>query len=132
VTVKPVLDLADQTPVDAYEIPDRLREAIHLRNPVDVFPYATNTSRRRDIDHTIPYRPPDHGGPPGQTRVDNLGPMTRFHHRIKTHSRWQLRQPFPGVYLWRSPHGHHYLVDHTGTRATHASTLDTWDVPAAH
>jgi len=121
VTVKPVLDLADQTPVDAYEIPDRLRQAIHLRNPVDVFPYATNTSRRRDIDHTIPYRPPDHGGPPGQTRVDNLGPMTRFHHRIKTHSRWQLRQPFPGVYLWRSPHGHDYLVDRNGTRATNTA-----------
>ena len=115
VTIKPVIDLADQAPVDAYEIPDRLREAVHLRSPVDVFPYATNTSRRREIDHTIPYRPPHDGGPPGQTRIDNLGPMTRFHHRIKTHSHWQVRQPFPGVYVWRTPHGRHYLVDHTGT-----------------
>ncbi|MBA2560908.1 MAG: hypothetical protein H0V07_13675 [Propionibacteriales bacterium] len=115
VTVKPVIDLNQQTPVDAYEIPDRLREAVHLRSPVDVFPYATNTCRRSDIDHTDPYRSPDNGGPPGQTRSDNLGPFTRFHHRIKTHSRWQVKQPFAGVFVWRSPHGRIYLVDNTGT-----------------
>ncbi len=115
VTVKPVIDLNDQTPVDAYEMPDRLREAVHLRSPVDVFPYATNLSRRKDLDHTQPYVHPDDGGPPGQTRLDNLAPMTRRHHRIKTHGRWQVAQPFNGVLVWRSPHGHHYLVDHTGT-----------------
>ena len=48
--------------------------------------------------------------------MHNLGPMITFTHRIKTHSRWQVKQPFPGVFLWRSPHGRHYLVDHTGTR----------------
>ena len=122
VTVKPVIDLANQTPVDSYQIPDRLREAIHLRDPVDVFPYATNTARRRQIDHTTPYHPPDDGGPPGQTGMHNLGPMATFHHRVKTHSRWQVRQPFPGVFVWRSPHGRHYTVDHTGThKATPAA-----------
>ena len=114
-----MIDLKDQVPVDAYEIPDRLREATQLRSPVDVFPYATNTSRRRDLDHTIPWRPPDRDGlpgPPGQTRLDNLAPLTRLHHRIKTHSTWRVAQPFNGVFVWRSPHGHHFLVDHTGTR----------------
>ncbi|MGH3813715.1 MAG: hypothetical protein ACRDUV_14890 [Pseudonocardiaceae bacterium] len=48
--------------------------------------------------------------------------MTTFHHRIKTHSPWQVKQPFPGIYLWRDPHGRTYLVDHTGTR-----TLGTTD-----
>ena len=115
VTVKPVIDLADHAPVDVYEVPDRLREAVYLRNPVDVFPYATNTSRHRQIDHTIPYRPPDDGGPPGQTGMHNLGPMTGFHHRIKTHGRWHVRQPFPGVFVWRSPHGRIYTVNTTGT-----------------
>ncbi len=116
VTVKPVIDLANQAPVDGYEIPDRLREATHLRNPVDMFPYATNTSRRKDIDHTIAYLDPGDGGPPGQTALENLGPFIRFHHRIKTHSDWQVKQVFNGVFVWRSPHGHHYLVDHTGTQ----------------
>jgi hypothetical protein len=36
-------------------------------------------------------------------------------HRIKTHSRWRLRQPEPGVWLWRSPHRAHYLVTEAGT-----------------
>jgi hypothetical protein len=114
--IRPVIDLAGMAPVDAYEIPDRHREAVHLRTPADVFPFAANTSRRQQVDHTQPYVPPDHGGPPGQTGLANLGPMTGFHHRVKTHGAWQVKQPFPGVYLWRDPHGRTYLVDHTGTR----------------
>jgi hypothetical protein len=124
VTVKPVIDLAAVAPVDSYEIPDRLREAVRLVCPGDVFPYASNTSRRLDLDHTTPYLTAgaaddgDGGGgpPPGQTRVGNLAPMTRFHHRLKTFGRWQVAQPFPGIYLWRTPHGRVFLVDHTGTR----------------
>src|SRR5262249_50864902 len=50
--VKPVIDLAGMAPVDAYEIPDRHREAVYLRTPADVFPYASNTTRRQQIDHT--------------------------------------------------------------------------------
>ncbi len=115
-TVRPVVDLAGQAPVDAYEIPDRLREAVQLRTPADVFPYAGSTRRGMDLDHTRRYVPPDEGGPPGQTREDNLAPMSRFHHRVKTHGDWELQQPFPGIFVWRAPHGAIYLVDHTGTR----------------
>ncbi|HEY0774074.1 MAG TPA: hypothetical protein VGD51_08335, partial [Nocardioidaceae bacterium] len=39
----------------------------------------------------------------------------RFVHRVKTHGRWSLRQPSPGVFEWRSPHGYRFRVDHTGT-----------------
>jgi hypothetical protein len=35
--VTPVLDLAGQTPVDALEIPDRHRRAVHLMTPADTF-----------------------------------------------------------------------------------------------
>lgn len=58
----------------------------------------------------------------GQSRVGNYGPMTGFHHRIKTHGGWKVQQPFPGVYVWRDPHGGMYLVDHTGTRRLRAAT----------
>jgi hypothetical protein len=116
VTVKPVIDLNQQTPADAYETPDRLREAVRLRTPADCFPYATNTGRTLDLDldldHTTEYTP---DGPPGQTRTSNLGPLTRRHHRIKTFSRWKVAQPFDGIFIWKSPHGHHYLTHHTGT-----------------
>jgi hypothetical protein len=42
--------------------------------------------------------------------------MVAFHHRIKTHSGWDVEQPFPGIYVWRDPYGAFYVVDHTGTR----------------
>ncbi|MCR1784139.1 HNH endonuclease [Nocardioides carbamazepini] len=110
VQVTPVLDPAGMAPVDAYEIPSRLREAVHLIHPADVFPYATNTTRRMDLDHAIPH------SQGGATSVDNLGPLTRTHHRIKTHTGWEARHPFPGIVIWRDPYGAHYLIDPTGTR----------------
>ncbi len=116
ISVKPVIDLpAGHLPVDSYEIPARLREQLRLRNPADVFPYAAAVSRRIDLDHTIAYLSPDKGGPPGQTRIGNLGPHTRHHHRYKTHAGWQVRQPEPGTWLWRSPHRRIYLVNASGT-----------------
>jgi hypothetical protein len=133
-TIHPVLDLAGQAPVEAYEIPDRHRRAVHLITPADTFPFASCTTRSMQVDHTIAY---EAGGVSG---VGNYGPMTTHHHRIKTHGRWQVRQPFPGLYLWRDPHGTFYLVDHTGTRrlpATptepstrrHAPVVELWHTP---
>jgi len=111
--IQPVLDLAGMAPVDGYEIPDRHRQAVHLLTPADTFPYGSSLSRGLDLDHTTPWDP---NGPPGQSGLGNYGPMTRTHHRIKTHGDWDVQQPFPGIYLWRDPHGAYYLVDHTGTR----------------
>jgi hypothetical protein len=108
--ITPVIDLEGQAPVDAYEIPDRHRQAVHLMTPADTFPFASSLSRSKQVDHNLPF---DEGGVSG---IGNYGPMSTLHHRIKTHGRWQLRQPFPGIYIWRDPHGHYTLVDHTGTR----------------
>jgi hypothetical protein len=110
-----VVDLADQRPVDGYEVPARMGEALWLRNPACVSPYGTNLGRGKDKDHVVPYLPPDTGGPPGQTSMENLALLSRFVHRVKTHGRWSLRQPSPGVYEWRTPHGYWFRVDHRGT-----------------
>ena len=110
-----VLDLAGQQPVDGYQVPDRMREAAHLRNPACIAPWGTNLSRHKDMEHIRRYRPRERGGPAGQTGLDNLGPMSRFPHRVKTHGRWRIRQTGPGVYEWRSPHGYRYRVDNQGT-----------------
>jgi hypothetical protein len=121
--IQPVIDLAGQAPADGYEIPDRHRRAVRLRTPADCFPFSSDTTSTIDVDHTDAY---DHtavapaassGGEQDlQSRLANYGPLGRFHHRIKTHGTWTLRQPFDGLYLWRDPHGQIYLVDHTGTR----------------
>src|SRR3954468_15701353 len=116
VTVRPVLDLRGQVPVDAYEVPHPMREALRLARPSSVFPFSRTGTGSPDWDHTHPYLDPGRGGPPGQTRTGNLGPMIRFGHRVKTHGRgWRHRQPSPGVYLWRTPHGYWYRVDADGT-----------------
>ena len=116
ISVKPVIDLpAGHLPVDSYDIPARLREQLQLRYPADVFPYAAAVSRRLDMDHTIRYLSATKGGPTGQTRIGNLGPYVRRHHNYKTNGGWQVRQPEPGTWLWRSPHRRIYLVNATGT-----------------
>ena len=115
-TVRPVLDVAGQAPVDSYEIPERHRRAVHLMTPADTFPFSSSLDPSQ-VDHTEPYRQgPDAVGA-GQSRVGNYGPLTTPHHRLKTFGRWRVRQPFAGVYVWRDPYGALYLVDHTGTRA---------------
>ena len=75
------------------------------------------TSPGCDTDHAIPYQrsPYQRGGP---TASDNLAALCRHHHRLKTHSPWTYTVIEPGTYLWSSPHGHHYLVDPTGTAET--------------
>ena len=125
VTVKPVIDLADQIAVDSYEIPDRISQRVKLKRTMCVFPHCTRASTRTDLDHIEEYVPPDRGGPPGQTATDRLAPLCRRHHRAKTHPspvstssttvRWDYVQLTPTTWLWTSPHGIRFLVHPDGT-----------------
>jgi hypothetical protein len=110
--VHPVIDLADHIAVDAYEVPDRLARQTRLHNSSCVFPRCTRKAVNCDCDHVIPH---NRGGP---TRPCNIAPLCRSHHRLKTHGGWTYTKLDPTTYQWRSPHGHTYLRDHHGTRAT--------------
>lgn len=118
VRLAPVIDLEGQAPVGSWEIPERHRQAVRLMTPADVFPWGSASTnqpggwRSMQIDHTVPWQPAG----PGESRIGNYGPLTQRHHNLKTHEGWQVQQPFPGIYVWRDPHGALYLVDHTGTR----------------
>ncbi len=112
-TVKPVLDLAARVRSTAYEHPESVKERVHLTTGGDYWPYATSTARRVDYDHPIPFRDP---GPPDQTGTHNSGPLGRRHHRWKTHAGYSARQCGAGRYVWLTPHGLGFLVDHRGTR----------------
>ena len=81
-----------------------------------MFPYGSCTTATMDLDHTRPYVPMIKGGPPGQTSLAGLGPMTRHHHRTVTHGGWQKTQPAPGQFVFRSPTGRIYLVTNNGTQ----------------
>jgi hypothetical protein len=120
VTVKPIVDLNVDKSAPGYEIPDRIRDHIILRDRACVFPWCGRPPRGCDVDHVIEY---DHdaeaeGRPqPGPTETENLGALCRFHHRLKTHSAWHYDMVAPGVFEWTSPHGHRYRRDRDGTTA---------------
>jgi hypothetical protein len=107
VTVRPVIDL---------QVPAELAEATRLLHPYTGSPFSTTRSRGKhvDTDHTEHYVPdPDQ---PGQTRLDNLGPLGRGGHRCKTFARGvTVAQPTLGVLLWRTRHGFCFQVDQHGT-----------------
>lgn len=116
-TVRPVRDLSSRVRTTAYEHPESLKEQVYLTTGGDYWPFATSTSRRVDYDHPTPY---DDTGPPDpkhpQTGSHNSGPLGRRHHRWKTHAGYRSRQCGQGRYVWLSPHGLAFLVDHRGTR----------------
>ncbi|MBO9522977.1 MAG: DUF222 domain-containing protein [Nocardioidaceae bacterium] len=110
VIVRPVIDLNQHVSVESYEIPDRLREQVILRDLGCVAPYCTKRARHADIDHILEWIL---GGSTGDL---NLAPLCRGHHRLKTFSTWTYTMLQPGSYLWRSPMNHVYFRDGTGTR----------------
>ncbi|MFC7362547.1 hypothetical protein [Nocardioides astragali] len=115
-TVRPVRDLSSRVRSTAYEHPESLKEQTYLRTAGDYWPYAASTSRRVDYDHPTPY---DDTGPPDspscQTGSHNSGPLGRRHHRWKTHAGYRSRQCGDSRYVWLTPHGLAFLVDHLGT-----------------
>ncbi|MFC9691089.1 hypothetical protein ACFTSF_21235 [Kribbella sp. NPDC056951] len=113
-TVKPVIDLNHAVSVNCYEASERIRERVKLTHPVELFPYGTReTNHSIDLDHLKPYDPL---GPPGQTNTQNLAPLGRYAHRVKTHARgWNVRRINPTTLEWTTPHGFVFHVDPTGT-----------------
>ncbi|WP_436700029.1 DUF222 domain-containing protein [Nocardioides sp. BYT-33-1] len=116
VIVRPVIDLADHVPVGAYEIPERHRTRVALRDHTCRFPHCSRAARACDLDHARPH------ADGGVTCPCNLVPLCRRHHRAKTHSTWRYDTLMPGIYLWTSPHGHRFRVDHRGTHPLRTAT----------
>ena len=123
VVVAPVRDLADRTSVDAYETPPAMREVVLLRSPCCPFPWCDNLTRNKDMDHVSPYRPPDRGGPPGQTaprqahRPVPTAPSAQDPRRLDLHHAPARDPPValpPRPVLPRRPHRHHPTDQPTG------------------
>ena len=115
ITVRPVLDLHTTQAVDRHDPPAWMRHAALLAEATCVFPGCTRDSRRCDLDHITAYVPLADGGPPGQTRLANLAPLCRTHHRLKTHAGWSYRRLSDNHYRWTTPTGDHLAV-HTRRR----------------
>lgn len=79
------------------------------RDQYCAFPSCRMPAHRCDLDHIRPF---DHGRPErgGQTVPDNLQPLCRRHHRLKTHHPgWEVRRDArTGATTWTAPTGHAY------------------------
>ena len=118
VTIKPVIDLNTEMSTPAYEVPDKIREQVALRDRTCVFPWCSRPARGCDTDHVIEF---DHdaaaeGRPqPGPTITSNLAALCRHHHRLKTFTAWRYQVTGPGEFEWTSPHGYRFIRDRHGT-----------------
>jgi hypothetical protein len=115
VKLQPIIDTGSIMPVDRYEIPAAMRETLLTLSPASRFPWSNSLNRHNDVDHAVPYLPPDRGGPPGQTSPDNLGPLTRREHRYKTFGQTAVRQPDPDTHVWKTSYGRVLIVNPTGS-----------------
>jgi hypothetical protein len=122
VTIQPVLNMGRTDAVDGHDPPAWMEELVILRDGHCVFPGCAIDARSCDLDHIVAYVDPDEGGPPGQTRPENLACLCRRHHRAKTARRWRYARTPEGHHEWTSPRGKRYLVTPTGT-ATLAGRL---------
>ncbi len=103
-SARPVLDLATSLHADSYEVPERLREQIRLRDGTCVLPGCRAPGLHCQDDHIEPY---DHGDPSrgGPTHTENLALLCQRHHTLKTHHGFSYTRLASGVVLWRTPHG---------------------------
>jgi hypothetical protein len=73
-------------------IPAHLRSALEARDPACVVP-GCNKRRDLEIDHIVPF------SSGGETRLDNLARLCKWHHAQKTHHGWRLTGG-PGEWRW--------------------------------
>lgn len=102
-------------PVDAYEIPEQLRDAVRRGFPFEAFPFTATSSDHLDLDHILAYTF-GHLWEPRQTSVPGLAPLGRLVHRAKTLGAWKLKRTGLAELCWTSPLGRMYVVGPRGTR----------------
>lgn len=96
-----------------YRPPDDLDDHVRVRDGTCVRPGCSAPARSCDLDHTVSFGRLDGA----RTAADNLGPMCRRDHLVKTHGGFTVRQVSPGTFEWRTPLGRTYTVT-PGTTTT--------------
>ena len=79
----------------------KMRRFVQTRDRHCRFPGCRRPARNCDLDHIVPW-------PAGSTDVANLQALCRYHHRIKTHSRWRVERGPNNTTIWISPRGKRY------------------------
>ena len=101
VTVRPVLDLAEEMSTDIHDPTPLMKEQVRARYRTCVFTDCDRPARSCDLDHREPY-------PTGRTTTSNLFPLCRGHHRLKTTGGWRYLPLDHDQIVWVSPAGRVY------------------------
>lgn len=80
-----------------------MKRHIRAKHPTCAHPGCRHPGRYADIDHRVERA---EGGP---TRLDNLTPLCRYHHRLKDLG-WSYRREPDLSIVWTSPLGHTYVT----------------------
>ena len=94
---------------------------IRARDPHCRFPFSTTPSTTLDLDHHQPFDATGEGNG-GTTSAENLGPLTRLPHRLKTHGKHHLRTLTGGTLAWTTALARTYHTqrhDHRPDNGTH-------------
>ncbi|MDT9700802.1 DUF222 domain-containing protein [Streptomyces sp. P17] len=106
---QPETGLLVKTDPTTYRPTAETARQVIARDRYCAFPSCRMPAHRCDLDHIRPF---DHQNPRmgGQTVPDNLQPLCRRHHRLKTHHPgWKVtRDPHTGTSTWTAPTGHTY------------------------
>ena len=81
-----------------YQPTAAIARLVRAREPHCRMPGCRRPAERCDLDHAIPW-------PDGPTTVQNLGPLCRRHHNLKTHAGWILEADDPDHHTWTTPAG---------------------------
>jgi hypothetical protein len=108
----PESGLVVKTDPQAYRPTAEVRRQVSARDGHCGFPGCAMPAARTDLDHVIAFnhRHPERGGP---TTAENLQPLCRHHHQLKTHGGWSVHQNETPVTTtptttWTAPSGHRY------------------------
>ena len=90
-----------------YHPTPELDRLIRARYPQCLFPHSTRSSAGQDLDHHEEFDTTGNGQG-GSTSADNLGPLARFPHRLKTHGGHTIKALGKGILDWTTPLGRTY------------------------
>jgi hypothetical protein len=88
-----------------YRPPDRTADHVTSRDRMCCIPGCRTRADRCDLDHRHSFR----AG--GATCPCNLDPLCRFHHLVKTFTRWRAEPGDDGSLVWTSPLGRRYPTE---------------------
>jgi hypothetical protein len=106
---EPATGLLVKTDPHTYRPTAEVRRHVSARDAHCAFPTCTMPAARTDLDHIVAFNHhrPQQGGP---STPDNLHPLCRHHHNLKTAGGWSVHPSETDATTWSAPSGRRYTT----------------------